>query len=195
MNFTMTFYTNRYNIKPMLRRIALVMVILLCLRGTIMALQGIGMGQFTSSNSIIYNVHGFSMIWIMSMKTLVRFTLRKFTFFAMGIMFSGNFAFFTLPIFSLCNLIAFELLVFFLILFLLLTATKFADITMSIMHFWMFMKFGYAFCFFANSAGFKYDLLSHNRLINRRLRLEPVSGYIPVSGSSYCKLPMSNVNK
>lgn len=53
---SMTFLTNRNNIEPMFRFIAFVMVIKLCLRGAVMALKGIGSGQFAACNSIIHSV-------------------------------------------------------------------------------------------------------------------------------------------
>jgi hypothetical protein len=50
----------------------------------------------------------------------------------------------------------------------------------------VFVKFRERFDFIALGTDFRYYLLSHNQLLNSWLRLEPVSGYIPVSGSHYC---------
>jgi hypothetical protein len=47
------------------------------------------------------------------------------------------------------------------------------------------VKFKKRLDYFAFCAAFSYDLLSHNRLLIRRLRLEPNTPTVGVSGSLY----------
>lgn len=73
----MTRNTYRNNIKPILRGIAFMMMVLFCLFGTVMARQSIRSGQFAISNSVAYSISSFSPTGM----CFIYFSSASFTFF------------------------------------------------------------------------------------------------------------------
>ena len=181
INVTMARNTNRNNIKPMLRLIVGVMI-LFCLCGTIIALQSINSGQFASLYSITHCTFSFFSIGILQVVMFMGSNLNSYALFALFILFLIGFELFTfLLITFLSSFAVFCLLVFFAIF----QPANFAIISIAVFIIGLLVKFRKKFCFFANSASFRYDLLSHFRLLNRRLWLEPIARYALAVGSSY----------
>lgn len=156
----MTFYTQRDNTKAMLRGITGV-VIMLCLLST-RAFESIRTNHFAITDSIIHSVQCFNffrMINVISFLILL-------TLFALSITFFSKF-----PLFG----------------FFISTSSFFAS---GFAFFTLFVSFFGSFTFvclliFALRGSFCYDCLSHNRLLNRRLRLEPFVRPMRMSGSFY----------
>lgn len=185
IGFSMAFFANRNNVKPMLRRIAVPMVIFSGWMISIMALQGLRPGKFSSFDRMIYNMSGFGPIRMLFTISFGMVSSIQFAFFAVVISLSCYFTFICLAIssfgFKVINSAVWSLG----IVFFVLQITFYTITSISIAACRVFVKLRKRFCFFASSAGFCYDLFSHNQLLISWLRLEPVSGYIPVSGLSY----------
>jgi len=197
MSFNITTLASRHYVKPIFGRITVPVMILLSRFMTIMTEQGIYTRQSTSLNSIIYGITGLESLRVFILKTLVFTLLINFTLFALVIVFPCNFAFWGLSIFLFCfttNSLAFWTLpIAFLSSFAFirlaislgaLNTTNFAIATMIVGMSFIFIKLRKWFDLFANGTSFDYYLLSHNRLLVRRLRLEPVAAYTAV-GSFY----------
>ena len=203
----MAFYTNRNNIKPMVGRITFVVVILFCWIWAVMALQGIDFRQLTVFNSFNNSVMSFTLLRMMQMKLLYGIGTDSLKFFCLLVTFYGGlvffslamtlmscFAFFALVITSLYIFAFLALhikfsrsLIFFSLCMLIhaISTTYFAIILMTIFVGATIMKFRKWFDCFAFGTFFGYDLLSHNRLLIRRLRLEPYARPVRVSGLLY----------
>lgn len=169
----MTFKTNRNYIKEMFGFITEPMMIFLCLFTT-RAFQRIWAWQLATSNSMIYSFYRF----------VVFGTTSK-------IIFASNFAFFCFGIlpafFPACKFAFFC----FLVLGYTFIIAFFTQVTITVFPRFVFGKFRERFNFFAFITAFCLNCLRHGRfsLNSERLCLEPVSGYIPVSGSFYYKRP------
>lgn len=164
----MTFSTYRYNIKPVLKGIAFVVVILLCWMFATVALESIGARQIADLNSIIYGKSGFYSFWMIgSVMFICCFALICFMIF-LNCFAKHNFTPFCFGIF-----------------FTFLRMARFAHIFISILVAWGFVKFIDLFSLFANSANFRYDYLRHYFLLDRKFCLESIAGYAPAVGSSY----------
>lgn len=181
----MTLCTNRNNIKPMLREIAPVMILLGLCR-TVKAFQRIGPGQLTSFDGQPY---GNFCLRAFRMSNLKSFLSSNFDFsalFALTITFKSSFALFgfliTKTIFAMQCLTSFCLS----ILFYSFQAADFAISSISILVTSMLIKLSKWFCIFANSACFCFNWFSHNRLFTRRFWLEPRAPPVGVFGSLYC---------
>ena len=146
----MTFNTDRHNIKPVFRLITFIVLVLLGWFRTAMAEFGIGTGQFTNGNSIIDSTMSFNSLRMASFETF----LIDFVFLTLSMALMSGFAFFALGI---------------------LQPTSFTLIPMSIFIIMFLVKFSKRFDLLAFRATFAYDLLRHNLLLTRRLRLEPIS--------------------
>lgn len=168
MNFPMTFLTYRYNIKPMLLGIAFVMMILFCLCGAVMALQRIGAGQSSGFDGMVYLVRWFIPFGMLDAKTFLDNSSGGFAFFALGISLIYIFPFFALSINPLIYVLAYSAI-----------ASK------AIFCRAIFVKFRKRFNLFAFPTSFCYDLLRHNRFLNKRLCLEPVARYALAVGLFY----------
>lgn len=194
----MTFNTNSNYIKPMLRGITFVMVIL---RGlfTTGTLQRSNWRQPTYINSY---ANGHPCFVSARMPLLVPPSV-SLAFFAIIVSPSGNltfcslvisllcsltlfsvvvsrlacFAFFAFAVFSVNSLTLFSLVIFF--------TASLATIIKSICFGFIAKKLRDRLNFFTSGTPFGYDLLRHDFLLIRKLRLEPNTGPIPVSGSFY----------
>ena len=155
----MTLFTNRNYIKPVLRGVAFVVVIIFCLIRTIIAKQSIGSRQFSFLNCYVYRTTGFKFLEIVfaifalcifknissSMTALAysafvtmvifknRNTMTFATFFSCLVGFFISFIFFTLLVAFLDN--------FAFITFLIFRTTDFAIATMTIFTLFIFIKF------------------------------------------------------
>ncbi len=147
----MTFNTYRLDIKPMLWRVA-GMVILFCLFGAIFALQGVWMGHFTRTNSITNSTSGLTFFREFNPLFNSYPDLSSFRFFAFFIAFSGRFANFCLQVIS--------------IIFIMTCLTV---IMMSIFPRFLFVKLRKGFNFFAFGALFCYDWFRHSFFLTKRL--------------------------
>ncbi len=147
----MTLITNRYNIKPMLRGIAVPVVILLGRFRAIVADFSIRTGQFAISNSVIYSMLSFRLIWMASFET---FFSRAFICFA----FCGSTV--TKTALAMCHFATFCLAVF----FYFFQVTNFALRFVSTFVTAVFVKFGKLFEVLAFRASFCLNWFSHNIL-------------------------------
>ena len=180
----MTFYTRRNNIQPMLFSIALVVVILFCLVGTVMTLHSIKLRQLPIPNGVIYSNSCLVLFWI------TRIILFSFSFppFALGvsffISFFCNFTFLcfliTSRIFPVYSLAPFCSSIFFFVF----GATGLATVLMTVLCASVFVKLRERFELLASATSFLYDFSSHSRLLNRRFWLGPIAAHTAV-GSSY----------
>ncbi len=194
----MAFYTYRNDIQPVFLCIAFMVMILFCLCRAVMTLKDIRSRQSTGSDSIIHHVFSFKIFGMMRIISICSNNPNFSAFFALSIMFSYGFAFLALdialliafissfPLFAL-SIAFFGFLTFFalLVFFVICQLASFAFIS-------VFAKFRDWFNLrrIAMVTDFGYDLLSHNRLLLRRLRLEPAAGYAPALGSPYFKQTM-----
>jgi len=176
----MTIKTNRNNIEPMLRFVTLVMVIVRRLFTT-RTLQRIWSRQSIFFYRSIDNLTSFNALGITN--SICKNS--RFTFFAVCIAFLASLAFLALVIAFVRSLAFFALAVLFSTYFTMRLIAIFATL--------VFRKFRKWFDFFALATSFRYDLLSHNRLLNRRLCLEPVAGHTPAVGSLYYSRPIGGV--
>lgn len=190
----MTIHTNGNDVKPVFWRIAVPMMIFFGGLWTIMALQRIGMGQFTISDSIINGINCLSAVGMVDVVSLIIFLFACSTLIALAVSVFCCFPFFGFAMFSLCNHI--NRFTFFgcEIMRMICRNTQLAIRIMTIFFTRIFMKLHKRFDFFAFGTSFRYDLLSHNRLLVRRLRLEPSIEPISMSGSLYSKQTSININ-
>lgn len=163
----MTFCANRLNIKPMLRLIVGMMVIL-CLFGAVFALQSVGAGQFASFNSKHYSVICFYPLWIFPSIILHCSLMAFFCFFGFGVLFHILFHV-RLEVFFIASLTS-PLIATFCSMF--------------------FVKARKGFVFFAFTTAFCYDLLRHDLFLLKR-------GYCfePLQGRSLCGSFYFNIRK
>ena len=141
----MTFSTNRFNFKPILKFVT-GMMILLCSIETIMALQEIRMKQFTTCNSVSYRIFGCDFFRVLFFIVIKGTFLAYLTLFALVITLSRSFALFCL-----------------VIPFFLFQTTDFAISIKSIIANLSFVKFRKLFSFFASSTGLCYNIFRHDR--------------------------------
>ena len=159
----MTVTTSRYNVKPVLRGVALVVMVILCLLGAVMALQSVGSGQLAGSDSFIYSILrplAFGM-------TKAILFLGISSFFALFVTPTGNFTLLALFVASLGTL-AF---VSFTILLHILFFTGLALEMKAIFAVAVFVKLRERLNLFAMTTSFGYALLSH-------LILSPIKNYL-----------------
>ncbi len=197
----MAFFTSRYNVKPVVRGIAFVVMVILCLCGAVMALQGIGLGEYTKLNSMGYSRFSFNFFGMSNMVSLCVPNMSCSAFFALVISFlsslaillltvsfpaitSGYSTLFALTILLLCKFATFALsitpqgsLAFICLSILLLESifANFAIIAVSIGSVNAFVKLAKRFCLFANVAGFCFNWFSH-------LILSPIKNYLVRAG-------------
>ena len=168
----------------MLRVITMPMMILICSCGTIVALKRIRTGKFTNRNSVIHSMYCFLMFRmkfgimfsaaIIVSPAFLTFPITKISF---ATRYSTFFCRFKTKISPLMNSFAFFC---FTIFFTFFQKTDFAIVSVSIGAIRTFVKFRKRFDFFANSAAFGYDLLSHNRFLSTilvRAGYQPHAGY------------------
>jgi len=185
----MTFYANRNNIEVIFRCIAVVMMPMLCLRRTIMALQGINTRQFIGCNSVI----GLPMVWMDDIEMLIAFFLDIFAFFALPISFLVSFiyhlAFFALPPFLTC-LTVYKFTSFsFLIVRYKNFLARFTISIKSIIFIPIFVKLRQRFELFALGASFCFNWFSHNVLsLQKNVLIRAGFWHIPAVGSIYNKV-------
>jgi len=190
--------TNRNNIEPMFRLIVFVVMIMFCLCWAVMALQRIKPGQSADSDGGIHSICCLPMFRMLDLITFLAAFLSGFALFALLITlllsfklfallktFSNNSALFALFVTFLSSFEIFGLMISFFVLFADLISTYFATASKPIFSASIFVKFRDWFGLFASSADFGYDLLSHNRLLIRRLRSEPIAPTIGVNGSFF----------
>ncbi len=164
----MTFCASRNNIKPLFRRIAFMMVILLCLFGTITALQGIGPRQFACFNSSINSVLGFYRFGMTITVFAGSFLVGNFAFFTLRVLFSNNLTFFASLVFSGFYEVA---------NFAIRAITNWATVS--------FMKFWKQFGLFTSATSFCYSLLRHNQFLTNWLCLGPAAAHTVVGSLCY----------
>jgi len=178
----MTMDTNRNNIKPVFRRIAFMVMVVYRLVAT-RTLQRIRSRQCTSTNCATNSTCSFfiNIIWVLIMKTFLHSPKSRSTFIALSITFVRSLTLFTPPIiFVIGFLVDFSFFTLSIILF-----AGFAYSCVSIFVACMLIKFSKRFDLLASATSFRYDLLSHFRLLIRRLWLEPYAPPVGVSGSLY----------
>lgn len=166
MDFSMTFFANRHNIKPMLMFIALVMMILLCLVITIRTLQSIRAGQFSNFNSMLYSTYCSTLFGSSGIKTFLPSILSGFTCFAQAIMLVHSFAFFALPMFFSICFASFCLVIFFYVL----RSTYFTFCLKPIRLRTIFVELREKLVFFTMTTSFNYIYFRHNRFSNNNKR-------------------------
>lgn len=172
----MAFYTNRYNIKPMFGFVAFVMMILLCLYGTIMANQEFGRNQFANHNGITHSTSSFDSFGMVGTKTNFTFPTCYFAFFCLVVSFSRNLTFYCFFITkftsAMCCFALFCLVIF-------LIAFRLADFAITLIAVFLaavFVEFRQWLGFFAFGTSFRYDGFRHNRFLYKRFCLEPIAG-------------------
>ena len=206
MNFFMTNTTHWNNIKPMLRCIALMVMVFLCLYGAVIAFQSIKSGQFANSNSSVYNTSCSNFIGIeyvilfVRLPALFRFvipfetiSLGNFSFFCFYVFSTGSFIY----LFSLLGfgifLITLPVCLFALlssaILFLVQGPAFFAPGLKAFFSRRLFIKIRNGFKCLALSTILGYDCCSHSCFLSKRVWLEPVGSTILPIGSLYIKIP------
>jgi len=201
------FPTNRNNVKPMLRGITLMMMILFCLFAT-GAFQGVGSRQFTNFDGFANSRTGFNLFGAFfslpvsdgcfSLCALEITVFCSVAFFTLLITFLLNFKLFAFGVSFCCGLALFCSIVtkisfamryfaFFClaIFFYAFQVAYFAFIPMSILTVLILVKLRKWLCLLANSAGFRYGLLRHNQLLGSWLCSEPIAEPISVLGSLY----------
>jgi len=154
----MTFITSRYNIKPMLWRISKIVMVLPCLRRTVMAEQSSGSGKSASPDSDGHNTSCLTALGITSKMPNYPFLVHRFASFTLLIAFSSNFAFFALAV-----------------LFFMFQAADFAIRSVTIFTTAMFMKLRQQFGLLASGTSFRYDGFRHLLLLIRSKCLEPIA--------------------
>lgn len=180
----MAFFTNRNNIKPELRGIALMVVIIyrLFVTGTFQAIRS---REFPGSNGIFYSFTGLTFFWMSFFIVTVATFPGNFAFYCLAIALLYYFAFFRCVISQPSFAMNFFTLFGLLIIGNALYITSLTTITITIWAIWSFVKFGKRFNLFAFGTLFCYDLLRHDFLLTRKLCLEPFARPILVFGSSY----------
>jgi len=187
----MAIYANGDNVKPVLRCVAKMMMVLFCLF-TARALQRIRAGQFASFNSVSQSITSLT-IFRMAKKVALRVAITGgFALWAMLVTLFYNFAVWTLSV-MFCSRLAFFCIIF-VILFDTFQVANFAIILAFIFCSVVLIKLRERFRLFAHSTGFHYNFSSHFRLLNRRFWLEPVAGHAPAVGSSYYTQQKNFVN-
>ncbi len=112
MTKNMTFFTNRQNIKPVLRFIAGMMVFF-CLFGAVMAFQGVGEGQGAGFDGIFHSINCLAPLWMIPIILLCGLSSRSFTFFALVVSFGTLLTLFALVVTFLAGPSLFALFVTF----------------------------------------------------------------------------------
>ncbi len=168
----MTRNTNRNNIKPMLFSMAVPMMVFFSLVGAIMAFKLCWFGQISFYNFVIYCTSCFSALWITNVIQSRLLLIVCFTPIGFVILLAG-FNYVSTTYFGRIIILTRDIRAFF------------AIVSTSVFSTFIFVKFRQWFDLLAFDTFSYYDLLGHNRLLIRRLWLEPVSGDIPVSGSLY----------
>lgn len=178
----MTCNTSRYNIEPMLRFVAVPMMVLFSLffairiLQVVMALQSIRLGHFASPNSTPYSITSFSLFRMFNLIMSYSFAKNNFTLFALLIPFGCYFAFCSSTItkrsLEICHLAFFSFLIFPVMNF----TASFTVALKTIFSCAVLVKFIQWFEILATRTLFCLNCLSHNRLLCRRLRLEPYTG-------------------
>lgn len=164
----MALNTQRNNVKPMLRRIAVPMMVFFCLCGAVMAFEFACWLNIAVFNSVTYNCSRwifftfhimflfctiflcqtmsfadcFNSKWMFLVKSLGCLTVCLFTFFCLRSRFAN----------------------IYIVAMLTLAMALFAMIEMPIFSCGMLGKFSNRFSLVANTAGFGYDCLRHGRL-------------------------------
>ena len=173
----MTFNTNRNNIKPILRGITFVVMVMFCLFWALRAFQSIRAKQIASSNSVINSIYGFDFFRISTFSA----SISNFILFAIIIVVFSTYSFFCFLVTLLCSPMLFFT---FLALSVLLTTSPAKDLV-SIFLSTVFIELRQRFYLVALRTSFGYDLLRHNCFSIKQLCSGPVLGYIPTSGSFY----------
>lgn len=173
----MTFYANRKNIKIMFRFISQMMMILLRRFKTKIALERCDFRHFAGKYGIIYGLFGFVIMWIFFFTTGIYATEHFSSSLGTSIILDLGSSFLCLCISSQIGFVVFSSMIFW--------PTCFTAILIATFPVLSFIKFRNGFGLLAFTALFRYSFSSHFRLLNRRLWLEPVSGYVPVSGLFY----------
>lgn len=128
-----------------LKRLCIVwMMILFCLFGAIIAFQGICPRKSAISNSIMQGIVSFGLFRIKFSMFAIIFTMFHFTFFTL------------------------------MILFLVITHTRFAISSITIFKTFIFVKFRQWFAYLAFVTLFCYDDFRHNRFSKNGYCLEPI---------------------
>ena len=178
----MTLYTNRNNIKPMLRFISVVMVVFICLFTT-GTLQRIRSWQSTIDNCLLYHTISFSSLWITYIIQFIATLFVYFSFFTFVIFrrysIGNRFTMFSLPIFAHAFIIA-----------------NFTNIVITIFSSVVFVKVRQRFDLLAFRAFSGYVWVRHGFLLIRKSCLEPVAGYTLRSAHSILLTNrfLSNIN-
>jgi len=179
----MTFSTNRNDIESMLRRIAMPMMILFCLCGTVMALQGIWTAKFTRFYSVIYSVYCFTAFRMNFMVIFIATILVDLSFLTFPVTFTASPLFLCLVITKISPLMNSFAFFCFTIFFAFLQEADSAIIPISIVAVCTFVKFRDWFCFFAGSASFKYDGFRHFCFSYKQRCSEPATSHALAAGS------------
>ena len=169
----MTRNTNSNYIKPMLRDISQIVMVLLCLFAA-RTLQSANSRHFTCFDGVINSAFCFDFSQIIFMPFTLSFVMRLITSFCFNIFWL---------IFFLISL-AISLTVFSLTkLSLISFSAIFAATLKSIFRSLICIKFRDWFDLLASTAFFRYDFVRHNQFLNSWLCLEPVTRYALVVGS------------
>lgn len=168
----MTLSTDWHNIEPMVGRVAVPMMILLRRLWAVMTQSSIRAGQFAITDCVIYGARSLKLIWMTSIETF-HFCFVNYFAFGCFLIFLNSFAINNFAFFG------------FLVIIRGYYMAKFTFTLMSIFFCFTFVKFRNWFDCFAFWTSFRYDFISHFRLLYRRFWLEPNAQPICVSGSFY----------
>lgn len=164
----MTFFADRNNIKPVFFFVTVPVVVLFGWMITIMAFEVFSFWYFPISDSVADSTACLVALRKTATVFFISTAVYYFTFRTFIIIFACCFAFFAFPI-----------------QYFVRFSTRCALRTKPVFSISVFAKFRNKFDLFAMATSLCYDLLSHNCLLYRRLRLESVSRPILVSGSFY----------
>ncbi len=159
----MTLLTDRNNVKPVLRRITVPVMVLVSRFWAIMTEQEFRRNQFVSSNSATHSMVSFTSFRMAGTKANLIFSICYFAFFSFLMTSLG----FTICYFALLCLFVF---------FVAFRLAGFAPILIAIFSAGIFVEFRQRFRIFAFETSFCYGCFRHNRFSYKRLCLEPVAG-------------------
>ena len=173
----MTFSTNRNNIKPEFRLIALMVMILLCLIEAIMAFQIIGPGQCAGFDSPTNNITCVFAFWVTDPLFVGVMPICIPALLALVILFVSGLTFFGLHINFIMGILAYL-----------------AVILMSVFSLAFFGKLRKWLNFFASATFLRYDGFRHKQFLTNWLCLEPLEGR-SLCGSLYYNMSATIINR
>lgn len=182
----MTINTGGYNIKPMLRFVAVPVVIFISFFGTIMTSQCVWPGYFARTDGTIDSIASLVSIGIKGFHSQIFFCLSNFTFLTLSVSFLALFTVVSFSVLIIAKIMKFFAFWGFLPRYYIRLDAVFAPIAKIIRRTFIFIKIINRFCFLAVRAIFRYDFDSHNCFSIKQLWLKPlIASHILVSGLFY----------